>query len=109
MSQAPSPLSIDTKRITMQNEKHLAPANGGPIHQAAPKPAKLPIHSRAAAAQRLAERPPKPAVGTFYYVPHKKLHPDGWRVRRYLKRKNLRRSNQQYAAIERIGTQWAML
>lgn len=33
----------------------------------------------------------------------------GWRTRRYIKRKNLRRSNQQYAATDRISTRWAML
>ncbi len=102
----------------MPHEKHLAPARGDehPLNghsrvslRAPTKPAKLPLHSRAAAAQRLDERPPKPAVGTYYDVPHLKLHPNGWRTKRYLKRKNLRRSGLQYAATERIGTQWAML
>jgi len=71
-------------------------------------PAKLPAHSRAAAAQRLDERPLKPAVGTYYAVPHRKP-PMGWRTKRYIKRKNLRRSNLQYAAVDRLGTQWTML
>lgn len=71
-------------------------------------PAKLPAHSRAAAAQRLDERPMKPVVGTYYPVPHRKP-PTGWRTRRYIRRKNLRRSNLQYAAVDRVGTQWAML
>src|SRR5205823_1088 len=41
--------------------------------------------------------------------PHRNFNPRGWRTRRHLKRKNLRRSNQQYAAAERMGTQWSML
>jgi membrane peptidoglycan carboxypeptidase len=72
-------------------------------------PAKLPVHSRAAAAQNLDERPPNNIRGTYYPVPHHNPNPKGWRIRRHLKRKNLRRSNQQVAAIERIGTQWSML
>ena len=47
--------------------------------------------------------------GVYYSVPHRNPNPRGWRTRRHLKRKNLRRSNQQVAAIERIGTQWSML
>ena len=72
-------------------------------------PAKLPMHSRAAAAQRLDERPEHNIRGTYYAVPHHNPHPRGWRTKRHLKRKNLRRSNQQYAVIDRIGTQWSML
>ncbi len=33
------------------------------------------------------------------------FQPTGWRTRRYLKRKSLRRANMQVAAIDRIGTQ----
>lgn len=73
------------------------------------KPAKLPAHSRAAAAQRLNNIPQKPARGAYYAVPHRRFYPAGWRTRRYLKRKNLHRSNLQYAAIDRIGTQYTML
>src|SRR6266568_3009239 len=72
-------------------------------------PAKLPVHSRAAAAQKLDERPVRNIRGVYYSVPHRNPNPRGWRTRRHLKRKNLRRSNQQVAAIERIGTQWSML
>jgi len=72
-------------------------------------PAKLPVHSRAAAAQKLDERPMRNIRGVYYSVPHRNPNPRGWRTRRHLKRKNLRRSNQQVAAIERIGTQWSML
>ena len=74
-----------------------------------PRPAKLPVHSRAAAAQRLIERPQRPTRGAYYAVPHRRLHSGGWRIRRYLKRKNLRRSNKRYAALDRISTQWTML
>ncbi|HYK85422.1 MAG TPA: transglycosylase domain-containing protein [Ktedonobacteraceae bacterium] len=72
-------------------------------------PAKLPIHSRAAAAQRLDDRPLKNVRGAYYSVPHRNPYPKGWRTRRHLKRRNLRRSNLQYATIDRIGTQWTML
>lgn len=98
----------------MQTEKH--PATRGPHntphtaqHASPRQPAKLPVHSRAAAAQRLNDRPQRPRTGVYYAVPHRQLQPVGWRTRRYIKRKNLRRSNRQYAAIERIGTQWTML
>lgn len=74
-----------------------------------PMPAKLPEYSRAAAAQRLNDLPQKPARGVYYPVPHRRDHPLGWRTRRYIKRKNLRLSNQKYAAIDRIGTQYTML
>ena len=90
---------METKRgdIPVQNDQH-------------PNvPAKLPIHSRAAAAQRLDAHPERNIHGTYYPVPHRNLHPTGWRMKRHLKRKSLRRSNQQYAAIDRIGTQWSML
>lgn len=72
-------------------------------------PAKLPMHSRAAAAQRLDDRPLKNVRGAYYSVPHRNPYPKGWRTRRHLKRRNLRRSNLQYATIDRIGTQWTML
>ncbi|GAC1343962.1 MAG: hypothetical protein NVSMB27_04390 [Ktedonobacteraceae bacterium] len=72
-------------------------------------PAKLPAQSRAAAAQRLNERPSNSTRGVYYPVPHRNVYPKGWRTRRHLKRKSLRRSNEQYATIDRIGTQWAML
>jgi len=79
-------------------------------HQLRPTvPAKLPAHSRAAAAQKLDERPARNVRGAYYPVAHLKHHLPGWRMRRHLKRRNLRRSNQQYAAIDRIGTQWTML
>lgn len=72
------------------------------------KPARLPAHSRAAAAQRLGDLPERPGHGAYYPVPHRQLQPAGWRTRRYLKRKNLRLSNQRVASLER-GSQWAML
>lgn len=75
----------------------------------APKPAVLPPTSRAAAAQRLNALPEKPMRGTYYPVPHHKTQPTGWRTRRYIKRRHLRRSIEQYAAVDRIGTQFTML
>jgi membrane peptidoglycan carboxypeptidase len=72
-------------------------------------PAQLPPHSRAAAAQRLDERPLPAARGVYYDVPHLPLHPRGWHLRCYLKRKHLRRSNQRYAAADRAATRWSLL
>ena len=88
----------------MQDEKQ--PTSGS---TATLIPAKLPENSRAAASQRLDERPPKPAVGAYYEVPHRNPYPRGWRTKRYLKRKSLRRSNQLYASTESFSTRWAML
>jgi membrane peptidoglycan carboxypeptidase len=81
----------------MQNDKHPT------------VPAKLPVHSRAAAAQKLDDQPLKNIRGVYYPVPHRKLNPTGWRTKRYIKRRNLRRNTQQYNDTERIGTQWSML
>src|SRR5712691_7644325 len=72
-------------------------------------PAKLPPHSRAAAAQCLDERPLPAAHGVYYDVPHLPLHPRGWHLRCYLKRKHLHRSNQRYAATDRAATRWLIL
>lgn len=72
-------------------------------------PAKLPVHSRAAKAQKLDEHPLNNIRGVYYPAPHHHPNPSGWRTRRHLKRKNLHHSNQQYLAIDRIGTQWTML
>ncbi len=73
------------------------------------KPATLPVHSRAAAAQRLNDTPQQPSRGIHYLAPHRSSHAPGWRTRRYLKRKNLRRSNQHAAAIDRLGTQVTLI
>ncbi len=81
----------------MQNDDH------------ATAPAKLPAHSRAAAAQKLDDLPLKNARGVYYPVPHRMVNPPGWRTRRHIKRRNLRRTAQQYSDTERIGTQWSML
>ena len=72
-------------------------------------PAKLPERSRAAAAQKLDERPINTTRGVYYPVPHLNPNPRGWRTKRHIKRKKLHRSNLQYLAIDRIGTQWTML
>src|SRR5581483_9210979 len=71
--------------------------------------AKLPAYSRAAAAQRLNDIPERPVPGVYYPVPHRQLHPSGWRTKRYIKRKALRYNTLRAAAVERIGTQWTML
>lgn len=73
------------------------------------KPAILPAHSRAAAAQRLNDIPQQPMRGVHYLAPHRSAHALGWRTRRHLKRKNLRRSNQHALAMERWSTQVTMM
>src|SRR5579883_3396043 len=73
------------------------------------RPARLPEESRAAAAQRLSERPLPATRGVHYVAPHRRLHTSGWRTRRYLMRKHLRRSNLRVAALERQGTQLTLL
>ncbi len=71
--------------------------------------AKLPAHSRAAAAQRLNALPERPERGTYYAVPHNQSNPIGWRTKRHIKRKNLRSTNMRYAAVDNMSTKWAML
>lgn len=71
--------------------------------------AHLPVHSRAAAAQRLNDIPERPRRGAYYAVPHRRFKPTGWRTKRYLKRKNLHLSNLRYTTTDRISTQWSML
>jgi membrane peptidoglycan carboxypeptidase len=78
-------------------------------HSPPRKPAKLPPQSRAAAAQRLGERSLPVRPGLYYDAPQKKHHPDGWYIKRHLKRKNLRRSNKRYADVDRAGTRWSLL
>jgi membrane peptidoglycan carboxypeptidase len=72
------------------------------------RPVKLPEHSQAAA-QRLGDLPQQPDRRVYYETPHRRMHPTGWRTRRHFKRKNLRRSNEHYATVDRIGTQFTML
>lgn len=73
-------------------------------------PARLPEHSRAAAAQRLDEKPQFLAQrGTYYEASHHPLHEQGWYLRRHLKRKHLHRSNQLYAKNDRFGTRWSLM
>lgn len=73
-------------------------------------PAKLPPHSRAAAAQRLDEqRTLLSQRGAYYEVAHTPLHTRGWYIRRHMKRKNLHRSNQIYASVDRFGTRWSLM
>ncbi|MGH2506269.1 MAG: transglycosylase domain-containing protein, partial [Ktedonobacteraceae bacterium] len=89
----------------MSDETSVIPDEITPERQ----PAALPVHSRAAAAQRLNDIPQRPARGVHYLAPHRSTHALGWRTRRHLKRKNLRRSSQHAAAMDRWGTQMTML
>jgi membrane peptidoglycan carboxypeptidase len=72
-------------------------------------PARLSPQSRAAAAQRLYDRPLPAMHGLYYDTPHHPLHPRGWHLGRHLKRKHLRYSNQRYTATDRLGTRWSLL
>src|SRR5258708_23790880 len=89
----------------MADETSLTPAGNTPER----KPATLPAQSRAAAAQRLNDIPQRPMRGVHYTAPQRSTHPVGWRTRRYLKRKHLRRSNLHVARMERVGTQITLL
>ncbi len=97
----------------MQIEKYPSSRRTGTLARSAspnsPFAAELPEHSRAAAAQRLNERSPRPARGLYYPVPHLNPYPHGWRTRRHLKRKNLRMSNRQYAATDSLSNRWSMM
>ncbi len=80
-----------------------------PTEKQPKSPAKLPLYSQAAAAQRLGERPLPAPPGFYYAVPHHPLHSRGWHRRRHLKRKRLYRIFQQSVATERVGTGWSLL
>lgn len=67
-------------------------------------PAKLPLHSQAAIAQRLNDIPEKPVAGFMYSAPHLRLHPTGWRIKRHIKRKKLRVNLMNEVAMERKST-----
>ena len=107
---------MDTRQLpTDTSSSPVASTNGQtsegrePTHTREVAPARLPSHSRAAAAQRLNDVPEQPGRGVYYPVPHLQTNSPGWRTKRYIKRKNLRHTQQRYAATERIGTQWTML
>src|SRR2546421_2406859 len=87
----------------MKKGKHLVSTNDNY------SPAKLPESGQAAIAQWLSDHPQKPARGVYYEASHRRMHPAGWVIRRHFKRKHLRRSNAQYATVDRIGTQFTML
>jgi penicillin-binding protein 1A len=101
--------SLATGLLDKQYATPVARSQGGQETPRATGPAITPVHSRAAAAQRLNELPMLPTPGVYYPVLHRPLHPRGWRTRRYLKLKKLRASNQRYAATERFGMRWAIL
>jgi penicillin-binding protein 1A len=67
-------------------------------------PAKLPLHSQAAIAQRLNDVPEKPVPGFMYNASHLHLHPTGWRTKRHAKRKKLRINLMNEIAMERKST-----
>lgn len=68
------------------------------------QPAKLPTYSQAAAAQRLADVPEQQPRGVMYEAAHTRLHESGWHTKRYLKRRNLRATNEKTALTSRTST-----
>ncbi|MBA2395466.1 MAG: transglycosylase domain-containing protein [Ktedonobacteraceae bacterium] len=66
----------------------------------APGAAKLPKTSRAAAAQRMGDIPPKVSPGISYEGSHHRLHDSKWYLKRHWKRKNLRSSRSRDATHE---------
>jgi membrane peptidoglycan carboxypeptidase len=64
-------------------------------------PAKLPLHSQAAIAQRTGTVSPRPIDGFAYDESQRHLHPAGWRTRRRIKRKLLHRFSWRATAVER--------
>lgn len=66
-------------------------------------PARLPMHSQAAIAQRLNDVPEKATPGFFYENAHQRLHPKGWRTERHMRRKYLRNTFLRIAATDRRG------
>ena len=89
----------------MSNDSFMRPGGNGDER----KPAVLPASSRAAAAQRLSDRPLPATRGVSYMAPQRRAHAPGWHTRRYLMRKHLHRSNLHEAAMERISTQLTLL
>lgn len=85
------------------NGSHPVPTPTRPI------PAKLPENSRAAAAQRLSDIPEKSSSGYYHLAAHQPVNPPGWHLKRYIRRKNLRQSNERFNITERIGIKHALL
>ena len=101
---------LQPERPSSSLQKSSPASNVSSNEQAASRPvAQLPVHSRAAAAQRLNALPERPERGAYYAVPHNQPNPTGWRTKRHIKRKNLHNSNLRYAAVDSAGTKWAML
>src|SRR5579875_1831151 len=70
---------------------------------------KLPSNNHQPAVHRPGERVPSSQVRIHYDFPDQRIHPAGWYVHRHLKRRNLRRTNQQYQATERVGIRWSIM
>lgn len=67
-------------------------------------PAKLPIHSQAALAQRLNDVAPPPEPGLSYPMAHNPQHPRGWRTRRHIKRRRFHQAMHSLYAAQRMGS-----
>ena len=66
-------------------------------------PARLPAHCQAAQAQHLNDVPLPLVVEHIDVPPQKPTHPHGWRLKRHMKRKNLRQTMQAIHATEQAG------
>jgi penicillin-binding protein 1A len=91
-------MQVDEAKMTQVANGH---KNGS--HKAV-IPAKLPLHSQAAVAQRLNDVPEKPVAGFMYSAPHLRVHPTGWRTKRHVKRKKLRINLMHAALMEHRST-----
>jgi membrane peptidoglycan carboxypeptidase len=90
---------VDVTEMTQEaNERE----NGS--HRRVVVPAKLPLHSQAAIAQRFNDVPERPVAGFMYSAPHLRMHPTGWRTKRHAKRKKLRINLMNEVAMERKST-----
>ena len=80
-----------TEKTQLAKEQYEYTSEQEEITSSAVTPAKLPPHSQAAVAQRLNDVPGKPIPGFIYNVPQLRQHPAGWRTKRHIKRKILRK------------------
>lgn len=92
-----------------ENTAATVESEGEEVYRRPVTPAKLPPQSRAAASQRLNDVPLEPIHGVYYEVLHRKDHPNGWHLKRHLKRKNLRLTNLRYLEADQKGTKWGLM
>ncbi len=90
-----------TEETQLAEEQYEYTSEQEEITSSAVTPAKLPPHSQAAIAQRLNDVPGPPIPGFIYNVPQLRQHPAGWRRKRHVKRKILRKYFVRATAVDR--------